>query len=73
MMPNDKNLIDFSEENFLLIKVSRGANKEQLIEAITKALKESKEIPYFIKHREATKTGPLGNEHMAMFMRQEGW
>ena len=72
-MPNQKDLVDFSKENFLLIKVSRGATKEELIEAITKVLKEPGEIPYYIKHHEATKAGPLGNEHMAMFMRQEGW
>jgi len=81
-----KKLVDFFTENFLLINVSKGATREQLIQAIDEALKETPDIPFFSDHRRtsegaakkeaqspAPSGGPCKDEGLLMLVRQEGY
>jgi hypothetical protein len=81
-----RKLVDFFTENFLLINVSKGATREELIKAIDEALEKAPDIPFFSEHRrtpegEAKKEvrpsdpsgGPCKDEGLLMLVRQEGY
>jgi hypothetical protein len=85
-----RKLVDFFTENFLLINVhvkeGEGATREQLIQAIDEALKETPDIPIFGGHRqtpegevrkEARPRGssgrPCKDDGFLMLVRQEGY
>jgi hypothetical protein len=46
-----RKLVDFFTDKLLLINVSKGATRKELIQAIDEALKETREIPFFSDHR----------------------